>query len=128
MPALQWVWSPVHLCVGAASVNLRGDDLVEHHQPRTAPALIKADQNQKSQSSGSNSGDQWNVLRGMPKEQANIYRQRAAECAALAKHYENTPLAKYFLELAEQWRQLADQNERSESRVKRMLRLFGYKG
>ncbi len=45
----------------------------------------------------------------MPKEQANIYRQRAAECEALARHYENTPLAKYFLELAEQWRQLADQ-------------------
>jgi len=64
----------------------------------------------------------------MPKEQANIYRQRAAECEALARHYENTPLAKYFLELAEQWRQLADQTERSESRVKRMLRLFGYKG
>jgi len=40
MPALQWVWSPAHLCVGAASVNLRGDDLIEHHQPRTAPALI----------------------------------------------------------------------------------------
>jgi hypothetical protein len=67
-------------------------------------------------------------LTGMPKEQANIYRQRAAECEALAKHYENTPLAKYFLELAEQWRQLADQTERSESRIKRMLRLFGYKG
>jgi hypothetical protein len=50
----------------------------------------------------------------MPKEQANIYRQRAAECEALARHYENTPLAKYFLELAEQWRQLADQTERSE--------------
>jgi hypothetical protein len=58
------------------------------------------------------------------KEQVNIF----AECEALAKHYENTPLAKYFLELAEQWRQLADQTERSESRVKRMLRLFGYKG
>jgi hypothetical protein len=43
----------------------------------------------------------------MPKEQANIYRQRAAECEALARHYENTPLGKYFLELAEQWRQLA---------------------
>jgi len=64
----------------------------------------------------------------MPKEQANIYRQRAAECEALARHYENTPLGKYFLELAEQWRQLADQTERSESRVKRMLSLFGYKG
>jgi hypothetical protein len=39
-------------------------------------------------------------------------------CEALARHYENTPLGEYFLELAEQWRQLADQTERSESRVK----------
>jgi hypothetical protein len=65
-------------------------------------------------------------FKGMPKEQANIYRQRAAECEALARHYENTPLGKYFLELAEQWRQLADRTERSESGVKTMLRLFGY--
>jgi hypothetical protein len=49
-----------------------------------------------------------NVLWGMSKEQAQIYRQRAAECEALAKHYEAMPLAKYFRELAEQWRQLAD--------------------
>jgi hypothetical protein len=35
----------------------------------------------------------------MPEEQANIYLQRAAECEALARHYENTPLGKYFWNL-----------------------------
>jgi hypothetical protein len=38
---------------------------------------------------------------GMPEEQANIYRQRAAECEALARHYENTFLGKYLLKLGQ---------------------------
>jgi hypothetical protein len=63
----------------------------------------------------------------MSRDQAKIYRQRAAECEALARHYESTPLGKYFRELAEQWEQLADQAEQSGSRLKRMFGVFGYK-
>ena len=74
--------------------------------------------------SGRNSADLMNVLWGMSKEQAQIYRQRAAECEALAKHYEAMPLAKYFRELAEQWRQLADQTEGSSSRFKTVFGVF----
>ena len=74
--------------------------------------------------SGRNSADLMNVLWGMSKEQAQIYRQRAAECEALARHYEAMPLAKYFRELAEQWRQLADQTEGSSSRFKTVFGVF----
>jgi hypothetical protein len=84
-------------------------------------------ENQKPKGPSSNSADRWNVLRGMSKELAKIYRQRAAECEALARHYEAMPLAKYFRELGQQWRQLAAQTERSSSRFKKVFRVFGHK-